>query len=230
MSSQNFAPSLVRSKSTNLACQCYRVEPLNNQKRREPFWKMNPVKQSNIYRAKLQTLTLSKLPKLIKPQKCSELFGLFSQIDSHFPSPLMTSDFFGVLTCTPVLHSLPPVMLTAWHTHKYTKRHLLHPSCLFYHNHSLNRDQVGRSSKFKMIMLGKCHGEDWCPGMILFMYLKLTVLNQVCSVANCLTQAIFSSPLFVTWKVGKDKRLRGCMGTFSHINLHAGLREYAATR
>ncbi|XP_045597269.1 uncharacterized protein CG5902 isoform X3 [Procambarus clarkii] len=36
-------------------------------------------------------------------------------------------------------------------------------------------------------------------------------------------------PLFVTWKVGKDKRLRGCMGTFSHINLHAGLREYAAT-
>ncbi|XP_069988023.1 AMMECR1-like protein isoform X2 [Penaeus vannamei] len=36
-------------------------------------------------------------------------------------------------------------------------------------------------------------------------------------------------PLFVTWKLGKDKRLRGCMGTFSHISLHAGLREYAAT-
>lgn len=36
-------------------------------------------------------------------------------------------------------------------------------------------------------------------------------------------------PLFVTWKIGRDKRLRGCMGTFSHLNLHAGLREYAAT-
>ncbi|KAF2351407.1 AMMECR1 domain [Trinorchestia longiramus] len=37
-------------------------------------------------------------------------------------------------------------------------------------------------------------------------------------------------PLFVTWNAGRDRRLRGCMGTFSHINLHAGLREYAATR
>ncbi|XP_018012452.1 AMMECR1-like protein [Hyalella azteca] len=36
-------------------------------------------------------------------------------------------------------------------------------------------------------------------------------------------------PLFVTWTSGRDHRLRGCMGTFSHINLHAGLREYAAT-
>jgi uncharacterized protein (TIGR00296 family) len=37
------------------------------------------------------------------------------------------------------------------------------------------------------------------------------------------------SPLFVTWHIGKDKRLRGCIGTFSAINLHSGIREYAIT-
>lgn len=36
-------------------------------------------------------------------------------------------------------------------------------------------------------------------------------------------------PLFVTWKIGKDKRLRGCIGTFSAMHLHSGLREYALT-
>jgi len=36
-------------------------------------------------------------------------------------------------------------------------------------------------------------------------------------------------PLFVTWNIGKDKRLRGCIGTFSEMQLHSGLREYAIT-
>ncbi|OQV17966.1 AMME syndrome candidate gene 1-like protein [Hypsibius exemplaris] len=36
-------------------------------------------------------------------------------------------------------------------------------------------------------------------------------------------------PLFVTWKSGRDHRLRGCIGTFSSLNLHHGLREYAIT-
>jgi len=36
-------------------------------------------------------------------------------------------------------------------------------------------------------------------------------------------------PLFVTWKVGRDRRLRGCIGTFNAMNLHLGLREYAMT-
>ncbi|KAH9425354.1 AMME chromosomal region protein 1-like, partial [Dermatophagoides pteronyssinus] len=34
-------------------------------------------------------------------------------------------------------------------------------------------------------------------------------------------------PLFVTWKIGQDKRLRGCIGTFTAIPLHVGLRDYA---
>ncbi|KAL5289380.1 AMMECR1L family protein [Megaselia abdita] len=36
-------------------------------------------------------------------------------------------------------------------------------------------------------------------------------------------------PLFVTWKIGRDKRLRGCIGTFSAMHLREGLREYALT-
>ena len=38
---------------------------------------------------------------------------------------------------------------------------------------------------------------------------------------------IGSHPLFVTWKVGKDKRLRGCIGTFEEVDLEKGLRQYA---
>jgi len=38
-----------------------------------------------------------------------------------------------------------------------------------------------------------------------------------------------SYPLFVTWKIGKDRRLRGCIGTFNAMNLQIGLREYAMT-
>ncbi|VDM29470.1 unnamed protein product [Toxocara canis] len=35
------------------------------------------------------------------------------------------------------------------------------------------------------------------------------------------------SPLFVTWKKGYERRLRGCIGTFSNLVLHKGLHEYA---
>ena len=40
----------------------------------------------------------------------------------------------------------------------------------------------------------------------------------------------FCSPLFVTWKKGRDRNLRGCIGTFSALRLHEGLREYSLTR
>jgi len=36
-------------------------------------------------------------------------------------------------------------------------------------------------------------------------------------------------PLFVTWKIGRDQKLRGCIGTFNEMELHQGLREYALT-
>ncbi|VDL71561.1 unnamed protein product [Nippostrongylus brasiliensis] len=36
-------------------------------------------------------------------------------------------------------------------------------------------------------------------------------------------------PLFVTWKKGSHRRLRGCIGTFSQLHLHTGLRDYAIT-
>uniref|UniRef100_A0A1I7ZTZ5 AMMECR1 domain-containing protein n=1 Tax=Steinernema glaseri TaxID=37863 RepID=A0A1I7ZTZ5_9BILA len=34
-------------------------------------------------------------------------------------------------------------------------------------------------------------------------------------------------PLFVTWKKGTSKHLRGCIGTFSNLSLRKGLPEYA---
>jgi len=34
-------------------------------------------------------------------------------------------------------------------------------------------------------------------------------------------------PLFVTWKKGSSKHLRGCIGTFSNLSLRKGLPEYA---
>ncbi|CAF0943376.1 unnamed protein product [Didymodactylos carnosus] len=36
-------------------------------------------------------------------------------------------------------------------------------------------------------------------------------------------------PLFVTWLIGPEKKLRGCIGTFTPMNLLQGLREYALT-
>ena len=44
------------------------------------------------------------------------------------------------------------------------------------------------------------------------------------------TSVFDRSPLFVTWKIGRERRLRGCMGTFSAKRLHKGLAEYAVTR
>ena len=34
------------------------------------------------------------------------------------------------------------------------------------------------------------------------------------------------SPIFVTWKIGKEKRLRGCIGTFNSNPLHSTLKEF----
>lgn len=51
-------------------------------------------------------------------------------------------------------------------------------------------------------------------------------LNNVAPPKNpCFTNDPF--PLFVTWQLGKDKHLRGCIGTFKATNLHLGLRDYA---
>ena len=36
-----------------------------------------------------------------------------------------------------------------------------------------------------------------------------------------------SYPLFVTWTLGKEKELRGCIGTFEKLELETKLREYA---
>uniref|UniRef100_A0A8C5AF22 AMMECR1 domain-containing protein n=1 Tax=Gadus morhua TaxID=8049 RepID=A0A8C5AF22_GADMO len=68
---------------------------------------------------------------------------------------------------------------------------------------------------------------------------KMLVSAEICcfDVLNChlygyqppRTPRFTNNPLFVTWKIGRDKWLRGCIGTFSAMNLHSGLREYTLT-
>lgn len=58
--------------------------------------------------------------------------------------------------------------------------------------------------------------------------LLVSYLTKV-SFSQLTSQICSFSPLFVTWKVGREKRLRGCIGTFNALNLHTGLREYAVT-
>ena len=41
---------------------------------------------------------------------------------------------------------------------------------------------------------------------------------------------VYYSPLFVTWKTGADKKLRGCIGTFTAMSVNKGLSEYAIQR
>lgn len=57
-------------------------------------------------------------------------------------------------------------------------------------------------------------------------------MSILCSVIILLIHSFLYlfSPLFVTWTIGKDMRLRGCIGTFNAMHLHAGLKEYATTR
>jgi len=77
------------------------------------------------------------------------------------------------------------------------------------------------------IQLPEC---DLWVTLILIRYCNIYLQNNY-TVNNWIFK-FFSlySPLFVTWKIGKDRRLRGCIGTFNAMNLHCGLREYAVTR
>lgn len=49
--------------------------------------------------------------------------------------------------------------------------------------------------------------------------------HQAPKVPSCIPNDKY--PLFVTWKKGYDRRLRGCIGTFNNLVLHKGLHEYA---
>lgn len=56
------------------------------------------------------------------------------------------------------------------------------------------------------------------------------VLEDSLSGRNSVKNPSFTNdeyPLFVTWKIGPELNLRGCIGTFSAIPLHDGVKEYA---
>jgi uncharacterized protein (TIGR00296 family) len=62
--------------------------------------------------------------------------------------------------------------------------------------------------------------------------LPSTSNGQVSLASNPLTPPalpIEPYPLFVTWLIGSEQKLRGCIGTFTPMNLAQGLREYAIT-
>lgn len=53
--------------------------------------------------------------------------------------------------------------------------------------------------------------------------------SRYCSTISAPTLPNEPYPLFVTWLIGSEQNLRGCIGTFTPINLAQGLREYAIT-
>ena len=64
------------------------------------------------------------------------------------------------------------------------------------------------------------------PDMCYFCFdvLIAYLYNQEAGYIPAFTDAPY--PLFVTWKIGRDKKLRGCIGTFDSVPLHKGLRDY----
>ena len=66
-----------------------------------------------------------------------------------------------------------------------------------------------------------------CPemGYLCFDTLYSHLYNRKLPNYSCIPNVEY--PLFVTWKIGLDKRLRGCIGTFTPVSLHDGLQNYA---
>ena len=53
---------------------------------------------------------------------------------------------------------------------------------------------------------------------------------SICCRGKLIFIVVCYSPLFVTWKTGADKKLRGCIGTFTAMSVNKGLSEYAIQR
>lgn len=76
---------------------------------------------------------------------------------------------------------------------------------------------------------GLKNGTVACPEMCFYCF---DVLNSYLNCSEPPKAPDFSNdpfPIFVTWETAKERRLRGCIGTFSAKNLHVGLQEYAVT-
>lgn len=91
---------------------------------------------------------------------------------------------------------------------------------------SIHKQQNGHSNGIAKTI--NTHKKDVaCIEMCFFCFdVLVNHLNHVAPPKNpCFTNEPF--PLFVTWQLGEDKHLRGCIGTFKATNLHLGLRDYA---
>jgi uncharacterized protein (TIGR00296 family) len=67
------------------------------------------------------------------------------------------------------------------------------------------------------------------PDMCYYCFDSLQCYLNGCDPPKCPSFSNDPFPIFVTWKIGRDRHLRGCIGTFSAVNLHSGLNEYAIT-
>ena len=66
-----------------------------------------------------------------------------------------------------------------------------------------------------------------CPEMCCYCFDVLALqLNAGGRPAKAPSFSNHKYPLFVTWKIGRERHLRGCIGTFSPKHLHQGLKEY----
>lgn len=71
-----------------------------------------------------------------------------------------------------------------------------------------------------------------CPEMCCYCFDILIGYMRSNTSANSSMKNYFANeeyPLFVTWKYGRDLKLRGCMGTFTAKKIHTGLAEYTIT-
>ncbi|KAI6078264.1 AMME syndrome candidate gene 1 protein [Aix galericulata] len=92
---------------------------------------------------------------------------------------------------------------------------------------------MGRSSWGELqLRLSRVDPHRWFSeigSLWIVVWLHKHLCPHKCECSGSQPTGVDGSPLFVTWKIGRDKRLRGCIGTFSAMNLHSGLREYTLT-
>merc|ERR1711963_1107132 len=94
-------------------------------------------------------------------------------------------------------------------------------ACLTMASASRSRTEVGMTSQgHKIARHEMCY---FCFDVLYCHLYNLQPPQQPTTFSNA------EFPLFVTWKIGRDQRLRGCIGTFNDMELHHGLREYAIT-
>lgn len=84
-----------------------------------------------------------------------------------------------------------------------------------------------KNSNDKLVESAESKNSIVCKEMCFFCFDVLSCYLNRSSPPKSPTFTNEAFPIFVTWRGGSEKKLRGCIGTFSPLNLHDGLRDYA---